>query len=314
MSEDESIISEDMEYRSNDESVSYHASREDYEDDTSEVSRPASIKGRQEPPLPPVPRKEDASKVKEIKKILPVISRINSMSDESYNDDYSAEFDDASALYSNDFEVEKDKPVDMLKQDFRTEKVTITNDAVIAGPPPTKGMRLPGVDFVSLQAEIALEEISKEVVRLRNQQRNLLQERRHIAREKKTRAESRRAQYEVELRELKRKLSESEERYREQLSHTSNVEKSLEHTIYGKNILQSDLEIREKESDEVKLILTEVQNKLNECVQNFAIERSLMKAKEEKWGSERADFHAEALRAQLLASVVQQSLEVNEMR
>ena len=34
------------------------------------------------------------------------------------------------------------------------------------------------------------EEISKEVVRLRNQQRNLLQERRQITREKKLRAES----------------------------------------------------------------------------------------------------------------------------
>jgi len=77
---------------------------------------------------------------------------------------------------------------------------------------------LSGLDMQSLQAELALDELSKEVVRLRNQQREIVRNRKIKAREKKIRAEERRLRYLSELKaqesaviELRSKLSACED-------------------------------------------------------------------------------------------------------
>ena len=109
MSDDGRVISEDIDYISNDGSDIYHASAETFDrDDCSDVKSPERknrvVESRK------LGRNKNASEDKDqFNVLLPIISRVNSSSDYELND-YSAEFDDTSAqsngsiLYSNDFE------------------------------------------------------------------------------------------------------------------------------------------------------------------------------------------------------------------
>jgi hypothetical protein len=197
MSDNESIISEaeDIDYQSDAGSESYHASEENYEDEDVTSNKPLNTVRQQSIILP---KTNSNLNVKE-SKIVPVkktnVKTFDPPSDDEYNE-YSTEFDDAnhtSIGYSNDFELDGER--------MTSEKLMTIKDAVYqlqkksyvdqSKAIPTvieqQALRLPLVDLASLQAEIALEEISKEVVRMRNQQRNMLQERQLIAKEKKTR-------------------------------------------------------------------------------------------------------------------------------
>ena len=317
MSDNESVISEDIDYNSNDGSDSYHASADDYDQDNAGDSKVPERNSREVVSRPPERSKYAFNLDTEVIVVKPTISRVNSSSDNEFND-YSAEFDDASAhsnsiMYSNDFEFDGERSYNEASRRGHLNQRSITEKAPLQ--PIFKKSILPHhAEFVSLQAEIALEDISKEVVRLRNQQRNLLSERRNVAREKKSRAETRRAQYQVELRDMKQQLTESEGRLELQKSQTDSTQKLLDFALFAKTALESDLAVKEKELSELKFMLTEAHSKITETVSSLANERIEIKAKEEVWASKKEDFKAEILKANMLASVVQKSLDANESR
>lgn len=320
MSDNESDISEDIVYRSDDGSDTYHAAEDDFELENDKFAelpqqKPFNLQSR------PFERKATNSENKENElKNAPNISRINSTSDHGYND-YSTDFDDVvaqsneSLMYSDNFDTDGFKAdLDPSENRAVISKFGGNSDAILPVSTQQNLLQFPGINLASLQAEIALEEISKEVVRLRNQQRSLLQERRHIAREKKTRADSRRTQYQLELRDMRQKLIESDDACKSQAQQTSQIQKSWESAIYSRKIIESELEMKEVELKDVMEKVSEVQKKLAESMSTLAIERCEFRAKEEKWILEKGDLTAGILRANMLAAVVQQSLEANESR
>lgn len=82
--------------------------------------------------------------------------------------------------------------------------------------------------YQALQLELALEEISKEVIRLRATQRSHLQQRRQHAQEKKKRAEMRRLQYIAELESLKTTILERDETIRTLTSDKDHLKREFE--------------------------------------------------------------------------------------
>lgn len=321
MSDVESVISEEIDYRSDNGSDSYHPSEENYDDDSSDAKNAV-----QKVTIRPKFQANDPVKTNAATKVTykTSLTSLHSISDDDGND-YSVEFEETSAqshfsmMYSNDFEDEGDKtvsktPVRMSSYNSYNSMTNSGRNRSSSTPLQHEELRLPGLNTASFQAEIALEEISKEVVRLRNQQRNLLQERRQIAREKKLRAESRRAQYDLELRDLKQKLKLSEETNESLTSQIGSIQKNLEITVFNRDTVQTDLDIKEKESDEIKEKVVELQVKLKKYVEDLHKEKSESRAKEDKWIEERSAFKAEILRNNLLSAVVQQSLEANEIR
>lgn len=313
MSDVESVISDEIDYRSDIGSDSYHPSEENYDDDSGDAKKVT---------IRPKFQVNDPVKINPAPKVTykTSLTSLHSISDDDGND-YSVEFEETSAqshfsmMYSNDFEDEGDRTVCKTPVRMSTHNSTSNSEKfLLSAPSQREELRLPGLNIASFQAEIALEEISKEVVRLRNQQRNLLQERRQIAREKKLRAESRRAQYDLELRDLKQKLKVSEERNESLTSQIDRIQKNLEVAIFSRDTIQMDLDIKEKESDEIKEKLVELQIKLKKYVDDLHNEKCEHRTKEDKWIEERSVFKAEMLRNNLLSAVVQQSLEANETR
>jgi chromosome segregation ATPase len=309
MSDDDSIISEEIDYRPDDESGSFHASEEHYNDAASK----SKIIGRAAVKSPVLGHTGWGGNVQ--KSTVPSETHSNDFSE----DDYSAEFEETSAqgqfsVYSNDFDEENENivaDVAVRKTNTAVEcKKSIETFEQLEQPL----LRLPGINIASLQAEIALEEISKEVVRLRNQQKNLLQERRHVAREKKLRAENRRAQYDLQLRNMTVELRDLKSDNEMMRSQHSSVKKSLEIVTYSNTTLEEDLRMKTKESDEIKIKVMELQSKLEEQMQLMVDKESDIQKKEAKWAEERNAFKEEILRFTLLSSVVQQSLEANELR
>jgi hypothetical protein len=309
MSDDDSIISEEIDYRPDDGSGSFHASEEHYNDAStkSKITSRAAVKS----PVPGHTGWEGNFQ----KSTVPSETHSNDFSE----DEYSAEFEDTSAqgqfsVYSNDFDEENENivaDVAVRKTNTAVEcKKSIETFEQLEQPL----LRLPGINIASLQAEIALEEISKEVVRLRNQQKNLLHERRHVAREKKLRAENRRAQYDLELRNMKMELRDLKSDNEMMRSQHNSVKKSLEIMTYSNTTLEEDLRLKSKESDEIKIKVIELQSKLEEQTQLLVDIEYDSQKKEAKWAEERNAFKEEILRFTLLSSVVQQSLEANELR
>jgi hypothetical protein len=338
MSDDESIISEEIDYRSDAGSESYHASTENYED--SEII-PKHIEKKI-----PTDRNEIQNDNKNLVKAN--ISTISASVEDDEN--YSAEFDDVSAAYSNDFSFEVDKST---VQKELLDRITHTNRNALLPLPPPPQIQLPSIDINSLQAEIALEEIGKEVIRLRNQQRILLHERRLIAKEKKIRADTRRAKYEYEFNEMRKKIVESEEKCNVLNDHADSTQRTLDSYIANKQLLMKDIEINQIESNDMRLLVESLQNKLMISIHDSGTFRSICRdvfvleyipmltmyisfrmcilivmmlsydldkekneihKREESWTDERASLKAEVQRSNLLASVVQQSLEINEAR
>jgi hypothetical protein len=128
---------------------------------------------------------------------------------------------------------------------------------------------LPSIDIHSLQAEIALEKIGKEVIRLRNQQRILLHERRLVAKEKKIRADTRRAKYEYEFNEMRKRVVENKEKYNALNDHTDSIQRTLDSYIINKQLLMKDIEINQIESNDMKLVVESLQNNLLISIHNL---------------------------------------------
>ena len=317
MSDEESVISEELDYRSDLDSIDYQVMglSDDADDRIRSIRAPKSV------PIATTLR-NDQVKVpfRDIPKNFPTPANMASTSDDD-SDDYSAEFEETMAqsnatfAYSNDFEDEGEKSLSKTPVRQTLIGIVKSNDIdSITAPVEQQVVRLPGINIASLQAEIALEDISKEVVRLRNQQRNLLQERRQVAREKKSRADSRRAQYDLELRDIKSRLKQQELENESLTAQFESVTKSLDVMTYSKKLLETDLALKEIETATIKKKFEELQIRMKECEETLLNEKNSNRINEEKWAAEKHALKAEILRHNLLSTVVQQSLEANEAR
>ena len=312
MSDVDSIDEDIEEYGSGGEEEGEYA----YDVDESDIVQPQPLIRKKEAPQPASGRAPPSSS-----SYRPPAASVND--DDEYDDDEG--FED----YSNDFE-DVDGPFgtgisrisNTSQKGGRRGSVALSAGGVGSGGTPTlanqpvvvQQIQLPSVAMVPMQAEIALEQISKEVVRLRNQQRNLLQDRRQAAREKKQRAESRRAQHLMELRDLHARLAQSEDDSARHQEKAASLQRSLDAALSSKDILVSDLEAKDKDVAEMKARSQRLQLEAGQRASDMEALRHDQERKADEWESERAALKAEALRSGMLAAVVQQSLEVNEAR
>jgi uncharacterized protein (DUF342 family) len=95
---------------------------------------------------------------------------------------------------------------------------------------------------------------------------------------------------------------------------SDSIQRSLDATMYSKNILKLDFEQKENESIELRTLLENDQQKLKDLILKFNQEKNNSKVKEEQWVTQKATLQAEVARSNMLASVVQQSLVANEAR
>lgn len=123
MSDDESIISEDIDYKSDAGSESYHASTENFEDD--------EIIPQHQQKIESLNRNQITIKNDDKDIVKTNISTIAALVDD--DDNYSAEFDDVSGAYSNDFSFEVDKST---VQKELLDRIAYTNIDIVLSPPP----------------------------------------------------------------------------------------------------------------------------------------------------------------------------------
>lgn len=165
-----------------------------------------------------------------------------------------------------------------------------------------------------LQAEVMLDEISREVVRLRNQQRAVLQERRDVARDKKVRADERRAQYEAELKRYSSAAASADAENRELAGKLRESEKRLE-AMSKSSILVSDTnKMYEGEMRRLESLVGSLSSEVDEGRKLLRESRQLLDSSRQEWLHERASLQAEVEKSSMLAVSVQKSIESSESR
>jgi len=182
-----------------------------------------------------------------------------------------------------------------------------------SSPPATAGgAMLPSIE--GLQAEVMLDEISKEVVRLRNQQRLVLMERRQVAMGKKARADERRAKHDSELQRYSSATMAAEEEKRELQEKLRETEKRCEATLKGSQLVAETNQRYESEIRRLEGIAAAMSAEAEAGQKSLRESRQTLDTSRQQWLKERSELQAEVRRNELLVSVVQKSMEASEER
>ena len=104
------------------------------------------------------------------------------------------------------------------------------------------------------EAEHVLDEISREVMQMRNLQRNQLRERHAIEKEKKARADERRALYEQRLQEAEEIRAGADEANRLHAAQVAALEKQIKSISNSKDVVVSSLHAVEEDADKLRKI------------------------------------------------------------
>lgn len=173
--------------------------------------------------------------------------------------------------------------------------------------PSASAVTLPPTSMQALQAEVALDELSKEVVRLRNEQKNALKERRAQAKIKKERANLRRVEYQAELstqRDTATRLQQENTRLTLQLRDTTLQLTGMceEKQLVDQLLLKSEVR------------LSETVSRLDEQTRAGAALEATLQQVREGWRADKDKLQEENTRANLFISVLQKNAELNEER
>lgn len=173
---------------------------------------------------------------------------------------------------------------------------------------------MPSLSNQTVQAEVILDEISKEVIRLRNQQRSVLVERRQIILDKKNRAERRRKDHENKLDEYSRIASQAKDDLEIEKQKVLEVQKNADITEKNYNQLLKNMKSLENDKEKLQQHIVELTNTLKQSSNsNRDIEALLTKSRLE-WADEKAFLKAEIQKGEYLQESVQKKLEANEER
>lgn len=226
-------------------------------------------------------------------------------------DEYSFSFDDNDESngynYSQDFEA----PESSHLPSSSVKKTTVAS-TVQSFPPASQ--HLPSMELQTLQAELSLQKLSEEVIQLRNKQRSLLKERWNQVKEKKARAEERRAQHQKELNELRQRVSQVERQNEDLTVLNNNLTANIKSSENSIELLKSAndrsiraIELKEEELTGANKKIDELLNKISELEVNAAGQTALMNRMKEEMG-------AEILRRDLQIEVLQKSMVASETR
>lgn len=159
-----------------------------------------------------------------------------------------------------------------------------------------------------------LDEISREVVRLRNQQRLVLQERRLVAKDKKARADQRRAEYAAELRRHGQAAAVAEAESREAQERAREAEKRLAAVDKSRLLLAETNRTYEGELAALQGRLANATAEADGTRRQLAELHASHEAAQREWLQERAALGVEAKKGEMLLEVVRRGMEQSEAR
>lgn len=154
-----------------------------------------------------------------------------------------------------------------------------------------------------------MDDIAKEVLRLRNQQRALIQARRDAAKEKRQRADQRRKEYEKEMNSMKSQLEEATESNSTLQKTIEGLTKELSRSRADNDSLKATIESQEKRiselKDEIVASNADVENLRNE----LKASKQQCKDKENEWDVQRKELEISLTRANIEQKAATDALE-----
>ena len=338
----ESVISEDIAYAS-DGSEDYDPTA--YHDDFEDSYAVEITKSLPPPPAPKPTNAAIVSKPSIYSSALPEtnVNKIKALAtsgtlkpkEESveysvvFEDDFEQESIDRTN-YSNDFEDDyedinkshQQQPSMSQKQPFRQSSATAsvssrhmlsTTDAATSSSATT--MSLPALlNIQAVQAELAIDEISQEVLRLRNRQKALLRERKIAAKDKKQRAEMRRHHYQQEMKLLSDRANDAEKLLESLNAQIQLLSSQLQRSADNCSSGQLALDVEKQ----VNAALRVTQNSLHGVIaakdEEIKTLQASMRDATERWTTTVDQLRMQVQKAELMTSVLQRSTEANEER
>ena len=180
--------------------------------------------------------------------------------------------------------------------------------------PHLANQHLPSLQAQSIQAELALDDISREVIRLRNQQRAVLKERRVVAKEKKQRADERRQQYNDQIVHLSGSAKEAEALLYTEKNRVSLLEKELAGSKVKLGLLEDSLERYSKQIESLNSYLADKDAAIARLNEENASVSNKIYANIGAFEEERRALVDSAQRSEALAGVLRGQMEEGERR
>ena len=173
---------------------------------------------------------------------------------------------------------------------------------------------LPSLQQQSLQTEMVLEDISKEIIAMRNMQRQQLKERQLAAKEKRARAEERRRAYEQRLQEAEDTRVQALAAEQAHSMQVKALESQIKSLSESKDVVIESLHAIEGDADKLRSNMAAVNKELRKAVEeNNALTLKFNTSRSE-WGDREAALQAEVKKFTMLQATVQRSIEVSEAR
>jgi hypothetical protein len=171
---------------------------------------------------------------------------------------------------------------------------------------------LPGSS--GLVAEVMLDEISREVVRLRNQQRAVLSERREVVKEKRARADERRRKYEEELKRFSDAAVAAEAGRRAIEAEKVALEKQLKSVEKSAALAGETTKVYEREARRLEEAVAGLNEELRGAEKKLRESRNTLDETREQHSTEIAQLKAQLLSEHMLAESMRRSNEAAEKR
>lgn len=175
-------------------------------------------------------------------------------------------------------------------------------------------MQMPSTGTSTLQAEVVLDEISKEVVRLRNQQRLVIQERRQVVSEKRSRAERRRKEYEDTLAANELKVKDAKRAQVAAENKAKELESHMKHLHDDKAVVRLAVQVLEDEVESMRGSVNELTESLKKAHHSRDEAERELKKEKKLWLEEKARLEVEIKKQKMIEGSVQQRIEANEAR
>jgi hypothetical protein len=259
------------------------------------------------------------------------VSTISADYSATFDDDYEDEYEEeGSANYSADFDFEdaEGSPIGKRTGSPRDSRSKQSNPLAVhaaAGKPakeaqlpvaPVAGpsVQLPSLSTQSLQAELAIDEISKEVIRLRNKQKALLKERQAMAKEKKLRAEQRRQQYLNTLNEHNKQLQQAEAETETLKSEQQLLQSQFNRVSSNRDTLEQQLLVEQQTNKELLQSIQELRAVIATRNNEVAALKTEVQHIKDLRTADTRELQSQVARAELMVSVLQRSTEANEER
>jgi hypothetical protein len=263
------------------------------------------------------------------------VSTISADYSTTFDDDYEDEYEEeGSANYSADFDFEDAEGSPIGKRtgsprDSRSKQSNPQANQAAAGKPPAgagreaqlptapvagQSIQLPSLSTQSLQAELAIDEISKEVIRLRNKQKALLKERQAMAKEKKLRAEQRRQQYLNTLNEHNKQLQQAEAETETLKSEQQLLQSQFNRVSSNRDTLEQQLLVEQQTNKELLQSIQELRAVIASRNNEVAALKTEVQHIKDLRTADTRELQSQVTRAELMVSVLQRSTEANEER